>query len=547
MNSSTKKWPSARNDKRMEIGLIQVDLGSHGKQGDHLTDLMLKRAKDALKDALVTSTERRGGELSSWVDDSGTFMFLIDGPDSFDNCCSAAIEMLERLPSVKREVQLPAELEGLIVIRISCDTGTVAFDAATHTFAVECVDDFNKHRHSLSPENKVTITERIFSRLNDPLKSRFVPWKHSAEFGLDLYSATDAPVKLAIAAVELDCANPVQEQPLPQVNPGPSNGTERFSAVRWFESLARTLTSRTVLSAAAVVMLFLTSFCFGRYSAQFSKQTPDPVQQTPLGSALVESREWQDWRKQFHQKMSPGEIKKQTLIEVLSLRPPGRSDDAPAALRRDQAIAEVLMSYPEIATVLKDRFGIYKDSFLGTGLSKPFGNVTYGMASVHEYLIRNYGDRHDRVWMRILDPLDDGEMTTTIQALFKSVRGKSPMSDGGKRDLTEAIVHRVEETDKYVDSPAVIRFQLLNPLEYSEKLGRTKAHLVFASNLAEMWNLRVKDAARLSGHLSDRNLKRGQKVYIWAFLPYRAEDVVPATWAEVLKNLPTWLSDIEEN
>ena len=142
MNSSAKKWQTIGKDQGMEIGLIHITIGPHGKQGHH--GLILPRAKDLLKDAIHVIAERYGGKLSSWEDDAGMFLFPIESSESFNNCCLAALEMLDKLPSVKQEVQLTPDLERLIAVRISCDAGMVAYDSKEQDFPGEFVDQFKK-------------------------------------------------------------------------------------------------------------------------------------------------------------------------------------------------------------------------------------------------------------------------------------------------------------------------------------------------------------------------------------------------------------------
>ncbi len=198
------------------------------------------------------------------------------------------------------------------------------------------------------------------------------------------------------------------------------------------------------------------------------------------------------------------------------------------------------MTYPDVRDILRLRFGISQDGFLGTGLSKPVAAKDYGAATVHEYLIRNFPDYHPAIWMRIIDPnKNPRDMTMTVQELFE----KDPNPDPQRKSLVEGIAQRVREKD--LNSPAVIRFAILDlsKYSYSHKLGRTEAYRVFVSNLAEVWNSRVRDAANLSGH----TFTKGDSLYIWAFLPETADEVVPATWGELLKNLPAWLDEQNKN
>ena len=194
-----------------------------------------------------------------------------------------------------------------------------------------------------------------------------------------------------------------------------------------------------------------------------------------------------------------------------------------------------------IKRILKTRFGIYEDTFLGTGLSKPSGEPNYGATSVHEYLISNYEDSQPAVWKRVLDPNNPLDMTGTVRELFEN----DPMADAHTKQLAAGIAQRVTERDMV--SPVVIRFATLNKRKYSGRLGRPDAYLVFASNLSEVWNLRVRDAAKLSGNVLGRTDSTGDSIYVWAFLPDHPDQVVPATWGEVLDHVPRWLSENDAN
>ncbi len=179
MNSSARKSQSVRKDQPVEIGLVQVDIGGAGHRHDHVTDLILTHAKEACKDALLKIADRHGGKIAAWEGDGGTFWFRIEGPDGCNTCCLAAMQMLEQLPSFKRDVQLSDDPRSLIMIRIACDVCTVIHDPETHSLPQEFADAFKEHGPAVSAGNKVTLTERVFRHLDKPLKSRFVRWKHS--------------------------------------------------------------------------------------------------------------------------------------------------------------------------------------------------------------------------------------------------------------------------------------------------------------------------------------------------------------------------------
>jgi hypothetical protein len=538
MNPSPRKW-HARKAQPVEVGLIQVNIGGHSRPFDRFADLIVKRAKEILKDDLIRKAEYRGGKLASWEEDAGTFLFMIEGPDSLNNCCQAAIEMLEQLPSVKAEVQLSPDLEHLLVIRIACDTGTATCDAETHALTGGFVDEFKQYEQAVSAENKVTITERVFQRLNKPLKSRFVKWKHSTELGVDLYSAAAAPGKSGhvLAGWSAEQATPQEDQPTPQAGPTSTESGPQSSPGRWLEVGRNALRSRKVLGIGAVVFLALLVFGLVRFLAWQPSPPPVPRPQAPEWPELVQSPEWRTWREQAHEKLSAGEVTEKTLAEALMKLPP-RPEQAPAALRRDQAIGDVLMSYPAVKTILLNRFGIYEDGFLGTGLSKPCRSSNYGEASVHEYLIPNiFADESSPVWTRTLDPINHpDDLRMEVQELFDSEKA----TDRQKAKVKE-IRQRVKAKDSVL--PAVIRFGRFDAIKYSRKLGPPDRYRVFASNLAEVWDKSVRDAADLSGYTFDR----GDTVYIWVFLPNHTDEVVPATWDRVLNNLPRWIAENQRN
>ena len=460
-------------------------------------------------------------------------MFLIEGPDGFNNCCLAAIQMLEQLPLAKLDAQLSADQERTITIRIACDAGTVTYDPEAHNLPEEFVDGFKKHEKVVSAEDKVTITDRIFRRLKNPVKSRFVKWKHSNELGVDIYATADAPETLGLAFAD---SSPEQVNPAAEAQPT-RDGLMPVPGRPWLAVVSDPLKSRKVLGVGAVILLSLVMFGLVRLLARPTSPPPEPRPQSPSWSERVQSPEWQGWRSRFHERLSAEKLTEKTLADALRIELPAHAGNAQAALRRDQAIADVLMTYPDVKKILWNRFGIDEEGFLGTGLSKPSSSSHYGTASVHEYLIENYFDRHPFVWMRILDPISNAqEMAMPIHELLESDPGPD---DRKKRLLKEQIAQRVKEKNMAI--PAVIRFGMLNSSVYSNKLGPTKRRRVFASNLAELWNTSVRDAAELSGH----TFSKGDSVYIWVFLPIYPTEVVPATWGELLIHMPAWLGEID--
>jgi len=113
-------------------------------------------------------------------------------------------------------------------------------------------------------------------------------------------------------------------------------------------------------------------------------------------------------------------------------------------------------------------------------------------------------------------------------------------SDEIQFDAEERISPKSRFTKEYKERPPVIRFAQFSG-EPSKQLGRTDAARVFASNLAEVWDMSVENALDLSGY--NFTPASDDKFYIWIFVPSDNRQVVPATWGRVLDDLPKWLSD----
>ena len=379
-------------------------------------------------------------------------------------------------------------------------------------------------------ENEVTITERLLRQLTTPLKSRFVKWKRSPELGTDLYYAATVPITLGFARTDavLDATAPTEVLPKLDALPTPHSGQSR-----WMEALK----ARKFQIGGGVLALLLVIFGLTRLFAPAASTPPAPTPPQQVWLELVQTDDWRHWRKQVHQILSvdKDKVTEDALADALSVKMPARPEHAAPAMRRDQAIADVLMAYKGETELLWKRFGIDENNFLGTGLSKPNTAKEYMSASVHEYLIPNLPDNDDDVWTWKLEHNDLRDMT--IKELCES---ETKLLDPRNRPV-QRISDRVNEKD--MAKPAVIRFAILFDSNYKRTLGHPDRYRVFASNLAEVWNTSVKEASERSGH----TYSNGKSLYVWVFVPKHPTQVVPATWGEVLHNLPTWLSEKNKN
>ncbi len=289
--------------------------------------------------------------------------------------------------------------------------------------------------------------------------------------------------------------------------------------------------------AAAVVVL-----CAVYQSLALSK-TPFPTDRPPPRE-LTHTAEWRAWRAEVHRKLSVEPITERAVADALRVRPPALPERPTGhkeadLLRRDQAVADVLLSYDGVRKILAARFGI-GDDFLGTGLSKPLGRVPYAQASVHEYLIDNHADTHDHVWVWKLDAAGR-DISQPIRSFLADERARTPPQNYGLKptsrfedDLKE-IALRVKNPDHPI--PPMIRFARFDQKFYKGTVGRPDASHAFTSNLSEVWDLTIQQAAEKSGY----NYRDGDTLFIWVFVPYHSNEFTPATWRHVLERLPEWL------
>ena len=523
LESSVQHWQAVVPGRRIEIGLVQVRIAYHRRLSPGYSDQEMKGVKDTVRNSFHAIAEAGGGKLFSWDGDGGAFMFLIEANDSFDNCCLAAIQMLERLPALNQDIRPTPDLARPIEVRISCDAGMVTYDPEPANHPEDFVHKLMKYERQVGAENSVTITERIYRHLTSPLKSRFVSGKYSTELGVDLYSTP--PIEAEAGPPDptdsLSPRAPIEEKPAPS-GATTTAREQRPAAGGGLRGLVGHVgpwqMAVVALAAMVVVSLFIVRGVI-----------PSALPPTPPWEEQVHSPEWMTWRKHVHEKLSSAQVTEETLGEALGVMPPTVHNPPAAALRRDEAIGDVLLSYPGVRALLRKRLGI-DDQFLGTGLSNPVNAPDYGSASVHEYLIPNLREEDERVWTRKLKLSSLALEKKTVKDLVE----KGTEQDGTKQTLKRVIISHAEAKDT---GTVVIRFAILDMKKYKGTLGRPESVRVFASDLAEVWNLKVKDAADRSGY----TFSGGDTFFVWVFVPGHREEVVPATWGEVLDHLPTWM------
>jgi hypothetical protein len=234
---------------------------------------------------------------------------------------------------------------------------------------------------------------------------------------------------------------------------------------------------------------------------------------------------WAEWCKRAREEFANPHNTELSLARIVRARPIVARTPPAAALRHDQAIAQVLLAYPRVRKALEQHLGIY-DTFLGTGLSNPVNDADYGSASLHEFLIANLPDSDSRVLTIRLKPV-----APNLQKTVKTLIEENVDLDFTRQELKKVIVAHGESGNA---DAAMIRFAILNGDKYKGTIGRPTAVRVFASSLAEVWNLKVKDAADRSGY----RFSGGDTFFAWVFVPSHRDEAV-------LEHLPEWMEEAQ--
>jgi hypothetical protein len=313
----------------------------------------------------------------------------------------------------------------------------------------------------------------------------------------------------------------------------------------WFGRSWRRISPWLPAVSVVSILALLVVSVFYQFSS-LSKTTVPPWKELPRRAEVVNTPAWQTWREQIHEILSVEPVTDSALIRALRIMKPSLPDPhtEAEALRMDQAMADVVLSYDDVKKILADQFGI-RQEFLGTGMSKPLGSTPYSLASVHEYFVENHLDTHDHVWLwKITRP--GRFFSHSLQSFIAGEKGQRVAPDNREKkttnfddDLSEILL-RIKNKDH--PFPPMIRFARFDQLRYKGTLGRPTANRVFTSNLTEVWDLTIQQAAEKSGYMYKDG---GDTLFIWVYVPFHSNEFTPATWRHVLAYLPEWLENKE--
>ena len=133
-----------------------------------------------------------------------------------------------------------------------------------------------------------------------------------------------------------------------------------------------------------MLALLLVIFGLTRLFAPVASTPPAPTPPQQVWLELVQTDDWRHLRKQVHQILSvdKDKVTEDVLADALSVKMPARPEHAAPAMRRDQAIADVLMAYKVQPNCFGSDSELMRITFWVLGFSKPNTAKEYMSASV---------------------------------------------------------------------------------------------------------------------------------------------------------------------
>ncbi len=179
-------WDSIRENTRVEMGLVQVDIAGHSKLAG--SDRTLSEAKSIFQKQMEAIANSRGGRRFNWAGDGGSFMFLTADGEGFNDLVFSAMQMLYNMPAINEEIATRTDLETPFDVRISCDAEVVTYATDPGRITGDFVNRFIKSERAIGLTNSVQITHRVWRQLKSALRSRFVTFMYSPDVESQIYS-----------------------------------------------------------------------------------------------------------------------------------------------------------------------------------------------------------------------------------------------------------------------------------------------------------------------------------------------------------------------
>lgn len=237
------------------------------------------------------------------------------------------------------------------------------------------------------------------------------------------------------------------------------------------------------------------------------------------------------------------------------------------SILRDQRAGASLMSNETIGEVLRERYGIYSNLFLGSGYTLPpaareSSGPTYFRPGIREFLVRNYcvgrheGCRDDGAhrdaplawgWAVDKDLTNDSKLTIG-NIILTETPNLNPVGD-----LVRWKSYR-EQLRDHVENRRPSRYRILirlaefPPKYYKGTLAQPKRLYAFFNDARDIWPLSYGDASEQGGRILDTNLPADAKVFIWVvFLePSSPTESGLASWSYVTQLLRQRAAGLDE-
>jgi hypothetical protein len=93
------------------------------------------------------------------------------------------------------------------------------------------------------------------------------------------------------------------------------------------------------------------------------------------------------------------------------------------------------------------------------------------------------------------------------------------------------------------ETPAMVRFALIDQNSYSHCLGRSARERVFAAPLGLLQDVSVQAAATYSGYSSANPVD--PKLFVFIFQPDRPDEVIRASWTDLMQQADRLLTEAD--
>jgi hypothetical protein len=251
---------------------------------------------------------------------------------------------------------------------------------------------------------------------------------------------------------------------------------------------------------------------------------------------------WTKWQQDLSTQASDcqGDARNQCLAQVVAreenMEPISTDSEPVSSLIRDLTAGHIIEDTQPFKDALRDHLGIDGQYFVGAGFSLPVPASDSNDPLLPEYLVPNYPESNSQVWIWAVDP---GEVASnTLKNVLFSEQPLITRSQLFSEYFKRRIASHLDPGDQ---TPAVVRFALIDPNKYSHCLGKTSRNRVFVSPLDLSLDSTVQDAANYSGYLPGDG--ENKKLYIFVFQPTRTDEVIRATWSNLMRSMNELLTE----